>query len=107
MQVRSLSQEDPLEEGMATHSILTQLARLTKVTVRASGETRARPFQLRIRDPLAARTLGFSGGSDGKKSACNAGDPGSIPGLRISPGEENAYSLQYSCLENPMDREAW
>ena len=107
MQVRSLSQEDPLEEGMATHSILTQLARLTKVTVRASGETRARPFQLRIRDPLAARTLGFSGGSDGKESACNAGDPGSIPGLRISPGEENGYSLQYSCLENPMDREAW
>ncbi|XP_060256205.1 calcium-activated potassium channel subunit beta-1 isoform X4 [Ovis aries] len=35
------------------------------------------------------------------------GDPGSIPGLRRSPGEENGYSLQYSCLENPVDREAW
>ena len=63
---------------MATHSILTQLARLTKVTVRGSGETRARPFQLRIQDPLAARTLGFSGGSDGQESVCNVGDPGSI-----------------------------
>ena len=107
MQVRSLSQEDPLEEGMATHSILTQLARLTKVTVRGSGETRARPFQLRIQDPLAARTLGFSGGSDGQESVCNVGDPGSIPGLRRSPGEENGNSLQYSCLEIPMGREAW
>ena len=39
-----------------------------------------------------------------KKSACNAGDPGSIPGLRRSAGEGNGYPLQYSCLENPMDR---
>ena len=45
------------------------------------------------------------GDSDGKESACNAGDPGSIPGLRRSPGEENGYPLQYSCLENSMDRE--
>ena len=107
MQVRSLSQEDPLEEGMATHSILTQLARLTKVTVRASGETRARPFQLRIRDPLAARTLGFSGGSDGKESACNAGDLGWIPGSGRSPEKGKGYPLQYSCLEHSMDRGAW
>ena len=46
-------------------------------------------------------------GSDGKASVCNAGDPGSIPGLGRSPGEGNASPLQYSCLENPMDREAW
>ena len=45
------------------------------------------------------------GDSDGKESACNAGDQGSIPGLRRSPGEENGYPLQYSCLENSMDRE--
>ena len=51
--------------------------------------------------------LGSSGGSDGKKFACNAGDPGSIPGSRRSPGEGNGYPLQYSCLENSMDREAW
>ena len=46
-------------------------------------------------------------GSDGKASAYNAGDPGLIPGLGRSPGEGNGNSLQYPCLENPMDREAW
>ena len=50
---------------------------------------------------------GFPGGSDGKESACNVGDLGSIPGSGRSPGEGNGYALQYSCLENPMDREAW
>ena len=45
-------------------------------------------------------------GSEGKASACNAGDPGSIPGLGRSPGEGNGNSLQYSCLETPMDGEA-
>ena len=48
-----------------------------------------------------------NGGLDGKESACNAQDPGSIPGLGISPGEGNGNPLQYSCLENPMDRGAW
>ena len=42
-----------------------------------------------------------------KESACNAGDPGSIPGLGRSPGEGNGNPLQYSCLESPMDRGAW
>ena len=46
---------------------------------------------------------GFPGGSDNKESAHNMGDPGSIPGLGRSPGEENGNPLQYSCLENPMD----
>ena len=50
--------------------------------------------------------IGFPGDSDGKESVCNAGDPGLIPGLGRSPGEGNGYSLQYSCLENPMDKEA-
>ena len=49
----------------------------------------------------------FSGGSDGKASAYNAGDPGSIPGSGRSPGEGNGNPLQHSCLENPMDRGAW
>ena len=49
---------------------------------------------------------GFPGGSDSKESACNAGDLGLIPELGRSPGERNGYSLQYSSLENPMDR-AW
>ena len=46
-------------------------------------------------------------GSAGKESACNAGDRGLIPGLGRSPEEGNGYPLQYSCLENSMDREPW
>ena len=49
----------------------------------------------------------FPGGSDGKASACNVGDPGSIPGSGRSPGEGNGNLLQHSCLENPMDGGAW
>ena len=51
--------------------------------------------------------MGFPGGSDGKESACNARDLGSVPGLGRSPGEGNGNPLQHSCLENPMDRGAW
>ena len=51
-------------------------------------------------------SYGFPGGLDGKEFACNAGDPGSIPGLGSSPGEGNGNTLQYSCLENSMDRGA-
>ena len=51
--------------------------------------------------------MDFSGGSDGKASAYNAGDLGSIPGSGRSPGEGNGNPLQYSCLENPMDRGSW
>ena len=47
------------------------------------------------------------GGLEGKASACNAGDLGSIPGSGRSPGEGNGNPLQNSCVENPMDREAW
>ena len=50
---------------------------------------------------------GFPGDSDGEESTCNAGDPGSIPGLERSPGEGNDSLLQDSCLENSMDRGAW
>ena len=52
-------------------------------------------------------TLDFPGGLDGKASAYNAGDPGSIPGLGRSPGEGNGNPFRYSCLENPMDGRAW
>ena len=51
--------------------------------------------------------IGFPGSSDGKESACNAGDLGLIPGLGRSPGGGHGNPLQYSCLENPMDRGAW
>ena len=51
--------------------------------------------------------MGFLGGQDSKESAYNAGDLGSIPGLGRSPGEGHDNPLQYSCLENSMDRGAW
>ena len=51
--------------------------------------------------------MGCPHGSDEKESACNAGDPGSIPGLGRSPGEGNGYSLQCSCLVNSKDRGVW
>ena len=51
--------------------------------------------------------MGFPSGSDGKESACSAGNLGSIPGLRRSLGVRNSNPLQYSCLENPVDRGAW
>ena len=51
--------------------------------------------------------LGFPGGSEGKRSACSAGDLGSIPGLGRSSGEGNSYPLQYFGLEDSMDRGAW
>ena len=50
---------------------------------------------------------GFPGGLDGKESVCNAEDLGSIPGLGRSLGEGNGNPLQYSCLENSMDKGAW
>ena len=57
--------------------------------------------------PHLLRKQGFPSGSDGKESACNAGYPSSIPGSGRSPGDGHGYPLQYSCLENPMDRGAW
>ena len=51
--------------------------------------------------------MGFPGGSVVKNPPANAGDVGLIPGLGRSPGEGNGNPLQYSCLENPMDRGAW
>ena len=57
-----------------------------------------------IRHPIYS--LGFPGGSDDKESACNMGDLGLIPRSGRSPGEGNGNPLRYSCLENPVDREA-
>ena len=56
---------------------------------------------------MASYYVGFLGGSDGKESACNMRDPVSIPGLERFPGKRNGNPLQYSCLENSMDSEAW
>ena len=63
---------------------------------------------VRIEDILLAfEHRGFLGSSNGKQSACNAGDLGSISGLGRSPGEGHGNPLQYSCLENSMNRRAW
>ena len=56
---------------------------------------------------LLGELMGSPGGTDGKESACNVGDTGSIPGSGRSPREGSGYPLQYSCLENSMDRIAW
>ena len=56
---------------------------------------------------IIIRIMGFPGGSEGKASAYNVEDPGSIPGLGRSPGEGNGNPFQYSFLENPMDGGAW
>ena len=56
---------------------------------------------------MSKKFVGFPDGSDGKESACDAGDPALIPGWRRSPGEGHGNPLQYSCLENSMDRETW
>ena len=53
---------------------------------------------------MGDRGVSLPGGLDGKESACNAGDSGSISESGRSPGEGNGYSLQYSCLENSMNR---
>ena len=62
-------------------------------------------MKLEFQNPLFA--WDFLGGSDGKASIYSVGDPGSIPGLGRSLGEENDSPLQDYCLKNPMDRGAW
>ena len=57
--------------------------------------------------PRVLERFSVAGGSDSKEPVYSAGDPGSIPGLGRSPGGEHGSLLQYSCLENPIDREAW
>ena len=64
-------------------------------------------WETRDTELLAPLIFGFPCSSVGKEPACNAGDPSSIPGLGRFPEEGNGYLLQYSCLENSMDRGAW
>ena len=102
MWVQGLGWEDPLERGMATHSsILTWRIRWAE----EPGGLQSMGSQSRTRLKRLSSSIaqGFPGGSDGEKSACSAGDPGSGRPL----GEGNGNPLQYSCLENPRDREAW
>ena len=94
--VRSLGWEDPLKKEMATHS--SALAWKIPWTEKP-GRLQSVGSQSRTR----LSDFPFPGGSDGKASACNARDLGSIPGSGRPPGEGNGNPLQHSCLENPMD----
>ena len=92
--VRSLSWEDPLEKGKATHfSILAW-------RIQSMGSQRVGHFHFQ-RASLVVQRL------KKKVSACNVGDLGSIPGSGRSPGEGNGNPLRDCCLENPMDRGVW
>ena len=84
---------------------LKQLSSSSSSSILPSAEFK-KVWMLTKLDCIQGLKWGFPGGSDGKESACNAGDPGSITRLRRSPGEGNGNPLQYSYLENPMDREA-
>ena len=68
--------------------------------------SRLQEDELWVKPLVVVLTLDFPGGSEGKESDCNSGDPDSSPGL-CSPGGGHADPLQYSCLENSMDRGAW
>ena len=86
--------------------------RLGMLSLKTSGESKGifseRPWSSSTRVKILTTTACWlHGGSDAKESACNVGGLGSIPGLGRSPGEGNGYSLQYSCLENSMDKGAW
>ena len=63
-------------------------------------------FEVELIYNVLILAMGFPGGSDGKESACNAEELGLIPVLGMFSGEGNGYPLQYSCRENPRDREA-
>ena len=129
--VRSLGQEDALEKEMATHSSILawKIPWMGEPDgLQSVGSQRVRQdWSILLIDTLQKGSIGctsvlvwnehrlslllthcdFSDISDGKESACNAGDPGSVPGWRRSPGERNGNPLQYSCLRNPKDRGAW
>ena len=90
---------------MGEHLIIIQ----RQITEIPSETTRECPLVIQLNFTLTYRNSkeGSPGSSDGKASACNAGDLGSIPGLGRSPEEGNGNPLQYSCLENSMDGGAW
>ena len=87
---------------MERYNILSWIERIdiVKMTVLSKAMTTD------LMESLSNQQWHFSD-SDGKESACSAGDPGSIPGSRRSPGEGNAITCQCSCLENSMDKGAW
>ena len=86
---------------------LKNFIRFSKVTFHLWLLQNTGLFPMLYKISLTLLVLGFHGVSDNKESACHVGDLGSIPGSGRSPEEGNGTPLQYSCLENPMDRGAW
>ena len=106
--VWTLGSEDPLEKGTATHSSILAWRipwRDEPGRLQSTGSQRVEHDQETFTFTFHFR--GFPGGSGVKASACSEGDLGSIPGWERSLGERNIYPLQYSYLENSMDRGAW
>ena len=113
--VQSLGLEDPLEKEIASHSIILpgklyeqrSLVGYSPWGCKQSDKTEcAHTHTHTICYIFIIFTL-LPWWLRGKASACNAGDLGSTPGSGRSPGEGNGKPLRYSCLKNPMDREAW
>ena len=94
-----------LGHGCARRAAGRQAAPGERLTLLAHRSPLSHCFNLHF--PVDMLGAGFPGGSDGKASACNAGDLGLIPGSGRSPREGNGNLLQYSCLENSMDGGAW
>ena len=107
--VWSLGWEDPLEKGTAIHSSILawRIPWTEKPVGLQSVESQRVSMTERLIHTFTKVGSHFPGGSVGKESACNIEDLDSILGSERSPGEGNGYSLQYSCLGNPMDRGAW
>ena len=80
---------------------------LSALKTRNMRDLSARKLSLVLKNTGSMGMKGFPRSSVGKQSACDTGDPGSIPGMGRSPGEGNGNPLQYSCLENPMNRGGW
>ena len=112
-----LSPADPRTPRMQLHLVLTEShksgGQTEQVSARVNEERRQAPakaVEIISNSHICSETSGFSTGSVGQESAFNAGDTGdrgSIPGSGSSPGEGNGNPLQYSCLENSMDKRAW
>ena len=88
----------PEKKNQGVTHVLTAYVSLENALITLSGGTSS---------TISSFEPELPGGSEDKASACNAGEPGSIPGLGRFPGGGNGNPLQYSCLENPMDRGAW
>ena len=110
--VQSLGREDLLEKEMATHSSILAwkipwMEKPGRLQFMGSQEPDVTSLSLSLSFMDDKRVSLRPSGSVVKNLPASTGDQGSIPGLERSPGEGNGNSLQYSCLENPMDREAW